>query len=261
MLQHVFADSNRLPTPPRNAADFEDMMLLPDTIPRHVAIIMDGNGRWANTKGLLRSAGHDEGAKTLKTLVKAASSMGLEALTVYAFSTENWKRPPAEVDFIMKLFTTYLQREIEELHQDNIRISFIGRRDRLSPTLLEQMDYTAKLTAGNMGLHFNVAIDYGGQDEIMRAVKSLAQKVKDSEIESADIDEKLLESLLDTAALPPVDLLIRTSGDMRLSNFLLWQTAYAELWFTDTNWPDFSPAEFRQAIIAFSKRERRFGGV
>jgi undecaprenyl diphosphate synthase len=206
----------------------------------HVAIIMDGNGRWANGKGMVRSAGHTAGVKALKRTLKAASDFHLEALTVYAFSTENWKRPTAEVDFLMKLFSEYLEKEIAEMDSENVRIDFIGRLDGLSPALQKQIDDARRRTVNNTGVKFNVAVNYGGQDEMVRAVQSLAQDVKDGSLEPENIDSKLLESRLDTKDLPPVDLVIRTSGDIRLSNFLIWQTAYAEFWFTDTNWPDFT---------------------
>lgn len=230
-------------------------------LPRHVAIIMDGNGRWASGKGMVRSAGHASGVKTLKTILRAAVDLKIEAFTVYAFSTENWKRPTAEVDFLMKLFADSLARELDEMDELGIRIKFIGRLDGFSPYLQEQFDNACRRTADNTGVKFNVAVNYGGQDEMVRVAQAVAEDVKAGRISPEDITADVIESYLDTSGMPPVDLVIRTSGDMRLSNFLIWQTAYAELWFTDTNWPDFTKAEFFEALVDFSKRDRRFGGL
>ena len=230
-------------------------------MPRHVAIIMDGNGRWANGRGLLRSAGHTAGVKTLKNILKTAVNLKLEALTVYAFSTENWKRPHAEVDFLMHLFSEYLEREKLEMHQNNVRIKFLGRTEDFSPALQKLMRDSVELMRNNTGVKFNVAADYGGQDEIIRAAQKLAHRVKVGALEPENISPQLFDNELDTAGQPPVDLLIRTSGDLRVSNFLLWQAAYAEFWFTDTPWPEFTPAEFVDALIAFGKRHRRFGAL
>ncbi|MCR5175282.1 MAG: isoprenyl transferase [Anaerovibrio sp.] len=232
-----------------------------ETLPRHVAIIMDGNGRWANKKGMLRSAGHVAGVKALKRTLKAAIYLNLEALTVYAFSTENWKRPTEEVDFLMKLFSDYLEKELDEMDRDNVHIDFIGRVDGFSAHLQKMMEDAKQRTADNTGVRFTVAVNYGGQDEMVRTVQSLARDVAAGKLAPEDIDAGLIDSSLDTGDLPPVDLVIRTSGDMRLSNFLIWQTAYAEFWFTDTNWPDFSKDDFAEALIDFSKRDRRFGGL
>ena len=230
-------------------------------LPRHVAIIMDGNGRWAESFGLLRSAGHTAGVKTLKKILTTAVNMKLEALTVYAFSTENWKRPHAEVDFLMHLFSDYLEREKQEMHANNVRINFIGRTEDFSPLMQRQMIDAVELMKNNTGVRFNIAADYGAKDEIVRAARKLALKVAAGELAANDITENIFENELDTAGQPPVDLLIRTSGDLRISNFLLWQTAYAELWFTKTPWPDFTPAEFIDALIDFANRSRRFGAV
>lgn len=232
-----------------------------ERLPRHVAIIMDGNGRWAQGRGLVRTAGHKAGVKTLKNVLKTAIDLRLEALTVYAFSTENWKRPRPEVDFLMKLFSDYLIKELEEMNDYNVRIRFIGRKDGMPESLQRQMTVAEELMKDNTGIRFNVAANYGGQDELLRAARSLAQRVAAGELSAADIDEKLMEASLDTAGDPPVDLVIRTSGDQRLSNFLLWQSAYAEFYFTDTNWPDFTPACFVDAMVEFAGRDRRFGGL
>lgn len=230
-------------------------------LPRHVAIIMDGNGRWASYRGLLRSAGHSAGVKTLKKILTVAVNLELEALTVYAFSTENWKRPHSEVDFLLHLFSEYLEKEKREMHEKNVRLRFLGRINEFSIGIQNQVRDAAELMKNNTGVKFNIAANYGGQDEILRAAQKLAVKVAEGKISSAQITPEIFESELDTYDLPPVDLLIRTGGDIRISNFLLWQTAYAELWFTDTAWPEFSPEEFITALKDFSTRDRRFGGV
>ncbi len=230
-------------------------------LPQHVAIIMDGNGRWATGQGLIRTAGHRAGVKTLKKIVKTCTALGMNALTVYAFSTENWKRPHAEVDFLMDLFSEFLAKEIQEMVDDNVKIDFIGRTWELSKGLQKQIADARHRTRDNTGVKFTVAVNYGGQDELLRAVQELAAQAAKGMIRPEDIDAQMLDSHLDTAGLPPVDLVIRTSGDMRLSNFLLWQTAYAEFWFTDINWPDFTPEDFGRALYEFGHRDRRFGGL
>ena len=230
-------------------------------LPRHVAIIMDGNGRWAQGKGLIRTAGHKAGVKTLKNILKAAIDLRIEALTVYAFSTENWKRPRPEVEFLMKLFSEYLIKELEEMNDYNVRICFIGRMEGMPEGLQRQMREAEALMKDNTGIRFNVAANYGGQDELIRAAQSLARKAAAGEIAPEDIDAEAIDQQLDTAGDPPVDLVIRTSGDQRLSNFLLWQSAYAEFYFTDVNWPDFTPACFVDALVDFAGRDRRFGGL
>lgn len=232
-----------------------------DRLPQHVAIIMDGNGRWAKRKGLLRTAGHKAGVNTLKRILKVAIELKMEALTVYAFSTENWKRPHGEVDFLMRLFSDYLAKEIDEMKEDNVKIRFLGRVDELSPGLQHQIENAQTRTQENTGVKFNIAVNYGGRDEITRSVKIIARAVAEGRLSAEDIDEDRIEDTLYTAGLPPVDLVIRTSGDLRLSNFLLWQTAYAEFWFTDTNWPDFTQECFMEALLDFQGRERRFGGL
>ncbi|MBQ7516290.1 MAG: di-trans,poly-cis-decaprenylcistransferase [Schwartzia sp.] len=232
-----------------------------DRLPRHTAIIMDGNGRWAEGRGLLRTAGHTAGVSALKQTLKVAIDLGLPALTVYAFSTENWKRPHNEVDFLMRLFTDQLAKEIDEMDADGVRLRFLGRVDDLAPALREQARAAEARTKDNTGVCFSIAMNYGGQDELVRATQALAADVAAGRIAPGDIDAAAIEARLDTAGLPPVDLVIRTSGDLRLSNFLLWQAAYAEFWFTDTNWPDFTPAHFVEALRDYGRRERRFGGL
>ena len=230
-------------------------------LPRHVAVIMDGNGRWAKGQGFLRTVGHRAGVDTLHDILDTAIDLKLEVLTVYAFSTENWKRPHDEVDFLMRLFSEYLDKEEREMHEKNVRIRFIGRVDELSPELIRRVRHAEELMKNNTGVHFCVAVNYGGQDEICRAVQGLAGKVQAGELSPEEITPELFQASLDTKELPPVDLVIRTSGDMRLSNFLLWQAAYAEFWFTETNWPDFKPECFMEALRDYASRERRFGGI
>ena len=244
----------------------KDLVALYDRVPqekrpRHIAVIMDGNGRWAEGKGLIRTAGHRAGVGTLLDIVQVCVDLGIEVLTVYAFSTENWKRPRPEVDFLMSLFSEVLEKEIQRMERDHVRLRFLGREDGMSEKLLGEMRAAEARLAGNDGLQFNIAANYGGQDEILRAARTLAVRARAGEIAPEDIDEAMFAGALDTAGQPPVDLVIRTSGDLRLSNFLLWQSAYAEFWFTETNWPDFTPEEFVGALIDFAHRRRRFGGL
>jgi len=226
-------------------------------LPRHVAIIMDGNGRWASFRGLLRSAGHTAGVKTLKKILTAAVNLELEALTVYAFSTENWKRPHAEVDFLMHLFSEYIKREKQEMHENNVQIKFIGRLEEFSAGIQKQIHDATELMKNNTGVKFNIAANYGGQDEIVRA----AQKILAKKILPEELTAEMFENELDTSGQPPVDLLIRTGGDFRISNFLLWQSAYAELWFTQTTFPEFTQEEFIDALVDFGSRDRKFGAL
>lgn len=232
-----------------------------DLLPAHVAIIMDGNGRWAKKRGLPRTAGHKKGVDALREIVKAASAINIKYLTVYAFSTENWKRPAAEVDFLMRLLSSYLDSEVDEMDRNNVKINFIGCVSALAELLQKKINDAQKKTASNTGLNLNIAVNYGGRDEIVRAVKSVAQMTIDNKISLSDIDEQLIDKNMYTAHQPPVDLLIRTSGDMRISNFLLWQCAYAEFWFTKKYWPGFMPEDLAEAISDYQKRDRRFGGL
>ncbi len=244
--------------------DFDSKLLSrvdKNKLPRHVAIIMDGNGRWASIRGLLRSAGHTAGVKTLKKILTLAVNLELEALTVYAFSTENWKRPHAEVDFLMHLFSEYIEREKMEMHENNVRIKFIGRLEEFSAGIRKQIFDATELMKNNSGVKFNIAANYGGQDEIVRAAQSLAEKISAGKIFPQEITSEVFENELDTKNQPPVDLLIRTGGDFRISNFLLWQSAYAEFWFTKTNFPEFSQEEFIDALVDFGNRERKFGAL
>ncbi len=230
-------------------------------LPQHVAVIMDGNGRWAKQRGLPRIMGHQRGVDALKALLRCCKDWGIPALTAYAFSTENWGRPLDEVEFLMTLFERVLRRELEEMMSENIRIRFIGNLGALPLSLQEEIDRSMKDTRNNLGIQFTVATNYGGRQEIIQACRAIAVKVKQGLINADDIDEALMERHLYTVGIPYPDLLIRTSGEMRISNFLLWQMAYAEIYVTQTLWPAFDRVEFHKALLAYQKRERRFGKV
>ena len=229
--------------------------------PRHVAIIMDGNGRWATQRGRPRLFGHHAGAKRVRDIVESCPDLGVKYLTIFAFSTENWKRTQAEVAGLMKLFRRYIEREAQALLKNGVRVRFIGDRVRLDDKLVALMDELELLTAGNDRVHLTVAINYGGRDEVTRAAKRLAYDIEQGRLTHKDVDAETLAKYLDTHVLPDPDLVIRTSGEARVSNFLLWQTAYSEYEFVDTLWPDFSPQEFARVLASFSARDRRFGGV
>jgi len=230
-------------------------------IPVHVAIIMDGNGRWAKKRGLPRTAGHAQGARVVEQILEDADHMGIRYLTVYAFSTENWSRPDSEVKALMNLLRTYMKTSLAKCARNNVRIRVIGDKSRLDSDLQASIANLEKETASNTGIGFQIAINYGSRDEIVRAVRKAAQKVKNSEMDPEDITIDMISDELDTAGIPDPDLLIRTGGEERISNFLLWQTAYSELYFCDAAWPDFNKAELEKAIDAFNNRERRYGGL
>jgi len=230
-------------------------------IPRHVAIIMDGNGRWAKRRLLPRIAGHRKGIEAAKTVVRAAGDLGVDVLTLYAFSTENWRRPADEVSDLMGLLRHFIVSDLDELATNGVRLRIIGEYKALQPDLVDLIDKAIVRTASNSKTTLVIALNYGSQAEILRATRLLAEQVRDGVIESSDITEQMMESVLDTADLPPPDLVIRTSGEQRLSNFLMWQAAYAELMFVDTLWPDFGKAELAAALDDFTARERRFGGL
>ena len=227
----------------------------------HVAIIMDGNGRWATNRGWPRLVGHRKGAERVKEIVRSAPDLGIKWLTIYAFSTENWKRSTEEVLGLMRIFARYIEREADRLAAEGVRMRFIGDRSRLDPKLQRLMAGIEARTAGFTRLNLTVAINYGGRDEILRALKQIAQDVTLGKIAADAIDEAMLSARLDTHDLPDPDLVIRTSGETRTSNFLPWQAAYAEYEFTQTLWPDFTPAELDEILSRFGNRERRFGGV
>ena len=229
-------------------------------VPRHVAIIMDGNGRWAKARGLPRAAGHRQGAEAARKVLRAAGEAGVECLTLYAFSSENWRRPEEEVNDLMGLLRFYITRELDALHREGIRLKILGDHNAFQDDVAKLVDQAVTRTAGNQRMTLAIALNYGARAELVQAARRLAQRVQSGEIGSDDIDEALIEESLDTAGLPPLDLLIRTSGEQRLSNFLLWQAAYAELLFVDTLWPDFDDRALRSALAAYAGRERRFGG-
>ena len=230
---------------------------LPDKLPVHIGITMDGNGRWAKKRGLSRSVGHSAGANTFKSITRYCNKIGIKYLTVYAFSTENWKRPKDEVDAIMKLLKDYLIDSVN-FKDENVKVKFIGDMSRLDSELVELIKKSERDSADATGLCLNVALNYGGRDEIVHAVRSMASS---GEIDLTNLSEEQLSEHLYTAGMPDVDLIIRPSGEYRLSNFLIWQSAYAEYWFTDKLWPDFSEKDIDNAVIAYASRDRRYGGT
>jgi undecaprenyl diphosphate synthase len=229
----------------------------PGKIPIHVAIIMDGNGRWAAARGLPRLAGHRAGTENLRRVIRACVEFGIQYLTIYSFSTENWQRPKDEVEGLMKIIEHVIDTELTELHQEGVQLRHIGRLENLSPTLQDKVRAAIELTKNNTRLILNIAFSYGGRDEIVCAIRSMIQ----DGIQPEDINESLISHYMFTAGIPDPDFIIRTSGEMRLSNFLIWQAAYAEWYVTDIYWPDFDKEELRKALLAYSRRERRFGRV
>jgi undecaprenyl diphosphate synthase len=233
----------------------------PERLPAHVALIMDGNGRWARQRGLPRVMGHRAGVEALKRTLRLCSDWGIGALTAYAFSTENWTRPGEEVTFLMTLFERVLARELEALEREQVRIRFLGDLEQLPPSLRLQIDEATQRTASNTGIRFNVCTNYGGRRELVRAARRLAERVGAGQLEAAAIDEEAFAAELLTAGQVDPDLLIRTSGEQRISNFLLWQLAYAELYITEVLWPDFDGEALLKALLEYQGRNRRFGGV
>ncbi|MGD9293268.1 MAG: isoprenyl transferase [Roseobacter sp.] len=229
--------------------------------PQHVAIIMDGNGRWATQRGRPRLFGHHAGARRVREIVEACPEIGVQYLTIFAFSTENWKRTQAEVAGLMNLFKRYIRKETQDLNKFGVRVRFIGDRVRLDKKLTELMAGLENATAGNSNVNLTIALNYGGRDEVARATKRLAQDVAAGKLKPENIDEETLPKYLDTCVLPDPDLVIRTSGEARISNFLLWQSAYSEYEFVDTLWPDFTRAEFEHLCASYGNRDRRYGGV
>ncbi len=232
-----------------------------NTLPRHVAITMDGNGRWATERGRPRTFGHHRGAERVREVVRRASDLGIEALTLFAFSTENWRRPDYEVKVLMRLFKRYIIRETDALDAEGVRVRFIGDRTRLPADLQRVMGMMEDRTAKNKGMILQLAISYGARAEITRGVRALAEEVAAGRLDPADIDDDAISGSLHTAGVPDPDLMIRTSGEFRISNFLLWQAAYAEFVFVEENWPDFTPDRLEDLVRAFGSRERRFGAV
>ncbi len=230
-------------------------------LPAHIAIIMDGNGRWAKAQGLPRTAGHKKGAESLRRVMDACRSAGIRYLTVYAFSSENWKRPADEINDLMQLLQHYLRQEMQTLHENNVRLRFIGDLSQLDSTIREQVDDAVQQTAKNSAFNLTIALSYGGRQEILRAIQKLVADVESGKRKAKDLSEQVFTEALDTAGLPEPDLLIRTGGEQRISNFLLWQSAYTEFYFTDALWPDFDAKHFTQALEDYATRERRYGNT
>ena len=230
-------------------------------IPEHVAIILDGNGRWAKKRFLPRNAGHAAGAKNVEKILEDAHDIGIKYITMYAFSTENWNRPEDEVKALMKLLRNYLKDCIERANKNDMKVRVIGDKTGLDNDIIEKINELEECSKDNKGINFIIALNYGSRDEIRRATAKIAEECKNGLIKPEDISEKMIEEYLDTSGIPDPDLLIRTSGEIRLSNYLLWQLAYTEFYFTDILWPDFNKEELKKAIVQYNKRERRFGGV
>ena len=243
------------------STDFAAQSSLPATTPFHVAIIMDGNGRWAQRQGLQRIEGHRQGVTTVRNIVEAAAKLKLVQLTLYCLSSENWKRPPEELDFLMHLLEQYMIEERDLIMEQDIVVNIIGRRDGIPDATLKEMDRTIELSATNNGMRLCLAINYGGRAEMVDAVRRLAEKVRDGELSIDDVSEPAISEHLYTVGMPDPDLLVRTAGEMRVSNFLLWQISYAELWVTEKCWPEFEESDLHEAIRAYAARERRFGGL
>lgn len=245
----------------QTAEAFARLGLDKSSLPRHIAVIMDGNGRWAQQRGKPRMFGHQEGAKSVRAIVTECARLELEVLTLYSFSIENWKRPAEEVEFLMQLYVDYLQEERRTMMDNNIRFAQIGRRRGLPDSVLRELDKTIEITSGNTGMTLVLAINYGSRSEITDAVRDIAQEVKSGKLAPESITEETVSQHLYTAAWPDPDLLVRTAGEMRVSNYLLWQISYAELYVADVCWPDFTAEELRKALHAYAKRTRKFGEV
>lgn len=241
---------SELETPPHHFSE----------VPAHLAIIMDGNGRWAKARGKSATSGHKAGVEAVRGVLKLCQNYGIKIVTLFAFSSENWQRPSAEVKALMLLFSTYLKREVKQMHRDGVRVRFIGNRQRFSNGLVKQMESTEQLTKANTKTTLVIAVDYGGQWDIANAAKQLAIRVKAGELEPEQIDVQQLDRYISLADLPKPDLCLRTSGEQRISNFLLWQLAYAELFFTDTLWPDFADKDMVEMLTSYNQRDRRYGG-
>lgn len=240
---------------PAGAASFEGRL------PKHVGLIMDGNGRWAEARGLARTDGHRHGLEALRRIIRHAGHMGIGFITIFSFSSENWSRPRAEVTFLMGLLRRFVQQDLSELHEANVRIRVIGSRDNLDKSILKLLEEAEDLTRDNTGLTLVVAFNYGARDEIARAMRTLGHKVKSGELDPDDICMERIAEQLDTRGIPDPDLIIRTSGELRLSNFLMWQAAYSEFYFCDNHWPDFDEQAFDRALESYACRNRRFGGL
>ncbi len=262
MAEDANSDESVIESRRRATAAAYDALGLPvEVMPRHIAIIMDGNGRWAKSRGKPRMFGHDHGARNVRPIVTECARLELDALTLYSFSTENWSRPTEEVGFLMQLYAQYLAEERSVMMDNNVRFIQVGRREGLAGEVLEQLDITTEETKNNTGLTLALALNYGSRQEILDATRALAEKARQGEIEPSAIDEAMFESHLYTAGMPDPDLLIRTAGEMRISNYLLWQISYSELYVTDVCWPDFDLEQLRESIRAYVSRRRNFGHV
>lgn len=260
MLGEYIKSGKEQPRAVLSESDLE-ALIDPSRLPRHIAVIMDGNGRWASRQAMPRVAGYRPGVQSLKRITRHCVELGIEILTVYAFSTENWKRPREEVSFLFRLMEEVLDTELEEMNQNGVQLRVIGRLDAIDPMLLEKCRRAEEVTRGNSRLILNVGINYGGRAEIVDAVKNLVARVACGELDPESIDEELLSRSMYTSGLPDPDLLIRTGGDSRISNFLLWQLAYTELWITPVCWPEFNRVHLLQAILDYQQRDRRYGGT
>ena len=249
------------PAPEVAAAARAELGIPDERFPRHVAIIMDGNGRWARRRGLPRTAGHAEGGKVVDRIVTEAVRLALPAITLYGFSAENWRRPPEEVSALMQLYVLHLRRDRATMMANNVRLRHLGRRDGLPAEVLRELDASIEATRNNTGMSLNLALNYGARVELTEAVRAIAARVATGRLGWQEVSEQTIADALDTAGLPDPDLLIRTAGEMRVSNFLLWQISYAEFHVTDVLWPDFDEAEFHKALLAYARRQRRFGGL
>ncbi len=245
---------------PEEIAAARASLAVPDVcIPQSVAIIMDGNGRWAKQRDWPRPLGHQEGAKVVRQIVTAAAQLGLDSLSLYSFSQQNWNRPPEEVDALMHLYAEYLVHERETIMENNIRLRHLGQREGLPQMVLDELDESVRVSASNTGMYLCLALNYGAREEILHAAQTLAREVQQGKIDASDIDAARFTNTLDTCGVPDPDLLIRTAGEMRISNYLLWQVSYAEFYVTEKYWPDFTEADLHEAIRAYAKRDRRFG--
>ncbi|NRY62192.1 isoprenyl transferase [Clostridium beijerinckii] len=239
----------------------QDFDLDMNNIPNHIAIIMDGNGRWAKEQNLPRSMGHRAGMESIRRILKESTRLGIKNLTLYAFSTENWARPKDEVGAIMKILVTYLKKELKECHENGVKMNVLGDMTRLPQECQDALEEALEITKNNTKINLNFALNYGGRDEIIRAIKLIGSDIKNGKLNEEDINEELVEKYLYTKGIPDPDLIIRPSGEQRLSNFLLWQCAYSEFWYSDINWPDFKEENLRKAIADYQNRDRRFGKV
>jgi len=257
-LFNIFNRKKKLDSLENGIGEFE---LDKNNIPKHIALIMDGNGRWAKERNLPRSMGHKAGVETIRRVITEADELGVKYLTLYAISTENWKRPKDEVSTLMKLLVQYLRKEIDELDSKGVVINVLGDISKLPQECIDEINKASIRTKNNKGITMNVALNYGGRDEIIRAIKSIVDEEKKGGLNIDDIDDEVINKYLYTAGMPDPDIIIRPSGEQRLSNFLLWQCAYSEFWYSDINWPDFTGKDLRRAIYDFQNRDRRFGGI